>query len=543
MILHYSVLNTDPENDITPLLEKWVLFVSVVFFIIILSWRLLLPIFLYPNTTGNFDSYIYASRGVVLSCPPQSCPGMDSIRLQAGDPEANLDLIARTKTGIKTLGNDPASLKAHPIHPYLLFALHEAGLSWIDSYRWVSLGGGVLIIITCIILMVTVFGPLGGGIGLCLLALHLFVRQGYNLVIPSTLGIAFGMLAWWSLLKFGTNRILLTITFIALAVGNHPMGQVFGGIGWIMLFLMFNHEAGMRKWIILFLLGLLLVFPLVIPYLEESQFPQRLFSFQKREEWQGWAGIQLNLYTAFYVVYLSFSAFGGWVAGIILFIQGLFSLNHLPQPIRSRLWGLLVALTIMLFISLFYVYPAVSADLFVRVWVGAGTLVCGIIGYGFARWLMASRKIFQHLRDKNFSFNSHPSKLLVHSFLGLLFCYGFISHQRTGWWNHHSEYIKTISIMDQAVDPNQIKRLLELAPDRVLYQVESLWMYFMLQDTWRIPAVGAWLINNDEKQIGRYLGNNSPPYWLPGILHSKLWESENQDIFVGVVFGLSKENP
>jgi hypothetical protein len=334
------------------------------------------PIIARPVPPGTTDAYVYIAKAEQLRvCPLQDCPALVDLRAQVGREKDLPSQIARQRG----LAHQRGLLQYHLVHSGLLAGLHWAGIGYELALNGLSVAGAVLVACAIAWLLTAAFGAGPAGLALALLAFAVYPGyHGLHWMVPSTMALGIGLLAWAAVLARPRGLSLILPLLVLLAAWTHPMGIVYGAAALVLHALLVPRRSP-RGWIVLAIGAVAALSPLIAGFVVDRPS----LSFRGLHAEAGWDfvdGVEKNLRAAWWAVRPWLNERGG---GAILALAVL-GLTLAVSARRRAVYALAAVVTGLLAASLIYVLPRYPGEIFHRVFVPFAIVVTGIAA--FAVW-------------------------------------------------------------------------------------------------------------------------------------------------------------
>jgi len=345
------------------------------------------PIIARPVPPGTTDAYVYIAKAEQLrTCSRQRCPALVDLRAQVGRGSNLPDHIARQRG----LAHQRGLLQYHLAHSALLYAVRAAGISYELALNILAVAGAVMVACAVAWLLTAAFGVGPAGIALALLAFAVYPGyHGLHWIVPSTMALGLGLLAWAAVLARIRALTLILPFLILAATWTHPIGSVYG-VGALVLYAVLVSWRSASGWAVLALGAVAAASPLIA-----AQFIERPpLSFQGLHANEGWdfvAGVEKNLRAAWWAVRPWLNERGG-AAVLALAVVGLAIAGAGRRRAICALAAVVAGLAAASFV---YVLPRYPGEMFHRIFVPFAIVATGIAA--FAIW--RSVELFVARRD------------------------------------------------------------------------------------------------------------------------------------------------
>jgi hypothetical protein len=334
------------------------------------------PIIARPVPPGTTDAYVYIAKAEQLRvCLRQSCPALADLHGQV-DRSAKLpDRIARQRG----LTHQRGLLQYHLLHSAVLLGMHSLGIGYELALNILSVAGALLIACAVTWLLYAAFGAGPAGLALALLAFAVYPGyHGVHWVVPSTMALGLGLLAWAAVVARVRGLALILPVLILATAWMHPIGSVYG-LAALALYAVLVTWRRPLGWAVLGL-GLLAA---VSPVIAAALIERPALAYQGMHANSGWgflAGVEKNLHAAWWAARPWLNERGGGEL-LVLAVLGLAIAGRLR---RRRIFALAGLVTALVAASLIYVLPRYPGEVFHRLFVPFAIVTTGIAG--FAIW-------------------------------------------------------------------------------------------------------------------------------------------------------------
>ncbi len=205
------------------------------------------------------DAYYYIFKTVQLrECFRQDCAALNDLRPQLtpspGDSPSRAWKKWRLFHGFL--------VDYHPFYSLVLLLLSQVqGISLELAFWQLCLLGSLGLALTIAALLLTLTDVATAGVAMATLALTVFPGQGIHYIVPSNLTMGLGILMFVHLLRRDGRPGLLFYALNLGALGMHPTGLIYSGLGIMIFQRIFNRrvfgKSSYSDWLLLVAIGLL----------------------------------------------------------------------------------------------------------------------------------------------------------------------------------------------------------------------------------------------------------------------------------------------